>query len=271
MKPTALITGASSGIGLELARLFARDGYDLVLVARNQAALERLAGELRAQHQAQVTVLVQDLALPGAAESVFRQVQARALAVDVLVNNAGTQVYSPFAPSDLAQTLALLQVNISTLVHLTHLCLPGMLQRGHGRILNLGSIGSFVPGPLNSVYCASKAFVLSFSEAIAAELSHSGVSVTALCPGPTDTAFVTRHSMQGVRLFRHTMSPQRVAQIGYRALQAGRPLVIPGLGNQLEVLFFQLAAPFVGLLPPKVFMAIGGWVMGRGKSNLSRP
>ena len=264
---TALITGASSGIGLELARLFAIDGYDLVLVARNRSTLKRLAKELRSEHQVQVSAMVQDLADPSAPYAIARQLADQSITVDVLVNNAGTQVYGEFTGTDLEAQLALVQVNTATLIALTHLLLPGMIRRGHGRILNVGSTGSFAPGPLNAVYCASKAAVLSFSQAIGAELAGSGVTVTALCPGATNTAFIARHGMQDVRIFRNAMSPARVAQIGYRAMQRGHPVVVAGLVNQLQVLSFQLMAPFLGFTLPSWLMAIGNFFMGRSQTN----
>ena len=263
---TVLITGASSGIGLELARLFARDGYHLVLVARSQRRLERLAEELRRQDQVEVSVLVYDLAQPCTPRLIVEELALRSIDVDMLVNNAGTQVYGEFVSTNIEQQLALIQVNAAALVKLTHLLLPGMIQRGHGRILNLGSTGSFAPGPLNAVYCASKAFVLSFSEAVGAELAGSGVTVTALCPGATNTAFASRHGMQDVRIFRKTMAPDHVAQIGYRALHSGYPLVVAGWSNRLQVLSFHLMAPFLGLTPPAWLMAIGRIFMGRSTS-----
>ena len=266
-KATTLITGASSGIGLELARLFARDGYNLALVARNRTGLERLAKELRSEHRVQVRVIVQDLADPAAPQAIADQLISQSIEVDVLVNNAGTQVYGEFAAASLERQLDLIQVNLTALVHLTQLLLPDMIRRGRGRILNLGSTGSFAPGPLNAVYCATKAFVLSFSEAIGAELAGTGVTVTALCPGATNTAFITRHGMQEVRIFRNAMPPVRVAEIGYRALQRGRPLVVAGFRNQLQVLSFQLMAPFFGLTPPAWLMVIGKLFMGRSTKN----
>jgi uncharacterized protein len=260
---TALITGASSGIGRELARLFARDGYNLVLIARDRSRLASLAGELQSRHPIRVTVISKDLADLSAAQHIADQLARQRVEVDVLVNNAGTQVYGEFAGANLEQQLNLIHVNSTSMVHLTHLLLPGMIQRGRGRILNVGSTGSFAPGPLNAVYCATKAFVLSFSQAISAELARTEVTVTALCPGATDTAFITRYGLQDVRIFRNAMSPVRVAEIGYRALQRGRPLVVPGLNNQLQVLSFQLMAPFLGLTPPAWLMAIGKLFMGR--------
>jgi hypothetical protein len=264
---TALITGASSGIGLELAHLFAKDGYDLVLVARNPTRLETLARELRSKYEIRTTVIIQDLADPSAAEAILHQLNCASIEIDVLVNNAGTQVYGEFADSSLAGQLAVIQVNAAALVHLTHLLLPGMIRREYGRILNVGSTGSFAPGPLNAVYCATKAFVLSFSQAIGAELAGTGVTVTTLCPGATNTNFAARHGMQDVRIFQHAMSPVRVAEVGYRAMQQGRPLVVAGFSNQLQVLSFQLMAPFMGLTPPAWLFAIGKIFMGRSNIN----
>lgn len=263
----ALITGASSGIGRELARLFAHDRYDLVLVARNRARLDKLAAELESEHHVRATVLVQDLAETGAAQTIADQLARRSIQVDVLVNDAGTQVYGEFATADVKKQLAMMQVNIGALVHLSHLLLPGMIRRGRGRILNVGSTGSFAPGPLNAVYCATKAFVLSFSQAIGAELAGTGVTVTALCPGATDTAFVTRHGMQDVRIFANAMPAAGVARIGYRALHRGRPIVVAGFGNRLQVLGLQLMAPFLTLTPPAALMAIGRLFMGRTGSS----
>jgi hypothetical protein len=229
--------------------------------------LESLAKELKSEHQIQVTIMVQDLADPSTPRTIARQLAHQGITVDVLVNNAGTQVYGKFAEAELEEQLTLIQVNTTSLIALTHLLLPGMIRRGYGRILNVGSTGSFAPGPLNAVYCAGKASVLSFSQAIGAELAGTGVTVTALCPGATDTAFIARHGMQDVRIFRNAMSPARVAQIGYRALQRGRPVVVAGFSNQLQVHSFQLMAPFLGLTPPSRLMAIGKLFMGRSHAN----
>jgi short-subunit dehydrogenase len=262
MDKATLVTGASSGIGRELARLFARDGHHLVLVARNRQKLEELARELETQHGVETKVIVKDLADPASPEEIVDQLRGEGIQVENLINNAGTQVYGLFAETELDRQLAMIQVNMTSLTHLTGLLLPGMVERGRGRILNLGSIGSFAPGPLNAVYCAAKAYVLSFSEATAAELSGTGVTVTALCPGATDTAFAPRHGLEDVRLFRNMMSADRVARIGYRALMKGRHVVVTGLGNQLQVLGFKLLMPFVPLIPPKMIMRIGTFLMG---------
>lgn len=262
---TVLITGASSGIGLQLARLFARDGYSLVLVARSQSRLEALAEELNPLTGKPVVVLPADLSKPGAAAWIETQLKAMDIQIDILVNNAGTQVYASFANADLAALSNLLQVNINALMELTRLLLPDMLNAGFGRILNLGSTGSFVPGPLNAVYCASKAFVLSFSEAIAAELDGSGVTVTTLCPGATRTEFVERYGMQNVRLFKNAMSAEEVAKIGYRALLNRQRTVVAGTANQIQILLFRLMGPFMPLLSNRVLMRMGEYFMGEEK------
>lgn len=261
MNSTALVTGASSGIGRELARLFARDKYDLVLVARNQQKLDELAQELRGRHGVAVTVRAVDLSVPGAAMQIVDQLRRELISVDVLVNCAGTQVYGLFAGADTEQLLDMIQVNVNSLTHLTKLLLPGMLERGQGKILNVASTGSFCPGPLNAVYCATKAYVLSFSEAIAAELDGSGVTVTALCPGATNTEFVTRHGLQDVRLFQNMMDAGRVAEIGYQALMEDRAVVVAGWGNRFQVWALQIFRPFLQMMSPAVTKRIGTYVM----------
>jgi short-subunit dehydrogenase len=225
--PKALITGASSGIGLELARVFAREGYRLVLVARNEKLLQDLAGEL----QTETVVIARDLAKAGAAQEVFDQVRE----VDVLVNNAGFGSSGKFVEAPLDEQLGMMQLNMTALVALTGLFLPGMLKAGSGRILNVASTAAFQPGPLMAVYYATKAFVLSFSEAIHEELLGSGVTVTALCPGATETGFGDRANMNDARLFKvkKPMDARTVAEAGYRGLMAGKAIVIPGLMNRV--------------------------------------
>jgi short-subunit dehydrogenase len=261
IKQTALITGASSGIGLELARIFAHDGFCLVLVARNQEKLAVLAQELCTMYGSQVTVIPFDLSKPGAAASLVTQLQQQNIEIDVLVNNAGTQVYARFDKAEVQKLTEMLQVNITALMQLTSLLLPGMIQRRRGKILNLGSTGSFVPGPLNAVYCASKAFVLSFSEAIAAELDGTGVTVTALCPGATKTEFIERHGMQNVRLFQNAMLPEEVAMIGYRSMMQGKRVVVVGSSNQMQILFFKLLGPLMPLISNRMLMQMGSYFM----------
>lgn len=238
---TALITGASSGIGYELAKRFARAGFDLVLVARNLEALTAIAKELQ-QDGATVVVLPKDLSRPSAANEIYADLRERDIEIQVLVNNAGFNVYGPFLETDLERELAMIQVNLVTVTQLTKLLLPAMVARRSGKILNVGSTASFVPGPLNAVYCATKAYVLSFSEAIAEELSGSGVTVTTLCPGPTDTRFAERANMTDTNLFQKKLqSASEVAEAGYRALISGRRRVVAGLANRLTVFSLRLA------------------------------
>ncbi len=236
MKQTTLITGASSGIGLELSRLFAQDGYDLVLVARSEQKLQSLAAELEQTHHVNVTVLPCDLSQPGAAQEVYHQVQEKGAQVDILVNNAGFGVFANLAEAKLEDNLQMIELNIASLTVLTHLFLPGMIQRRSGRILNVGSTGSFSPVPGMSVYAASKAYVLSFSEAIAEELRGTGVTVTALCPGVTITGFQARSGTGSSRLVKMgSMTAGQVARIGYDQLMHGKRVVIPGFANQLLI------------------------------------
>jgi len=236
-RQTALITGASGGIGLELARLFAAGGYDLVLVARSAGKLEELAGELR-KHGGAVRLLAKDLARPESPEEVFRELEAAGVAVDVLVNNAGFATYGPFVELDLGRELEELQLNVVTLTHLTKKLLPGMLARRRGGVLNVASTAGFQPGPLMAVYYATKAYVISFSEALAEELSVTGVTVSVLCPGPTATGFQRRAGMEASKLFSGVMQvadAAAVARAGYEGFRAGKRIVIPGLLNKVGV------------------------------------
>jgi len=228
-----LVTGASSGIGLELARLFAADGYRVVLTGRNRRALEDLARELTDRHQATSVVLPRDLADPKAPDDIFRELDQAAVAVDVLVNNAGYGVLGRFAEADLTAQLGMLQVNMAALTHLTWLALNRMVPRKAGKILNVASTAAFQPGPLLAVYFATKAYVLSFSEALSEELRSSGITVTALCPGPTQTDFQRRAGMrETIVMSRGVMTAQAVALAGYRGLMRGQRLVVPGLQNR---------------------------------------
>lgn len=230
---TALITGASVGIGRDLAELFARDGHHLVLTARNEAQLQELAATLRDQYHVNVEVIVQDLSAAGAAQRIFEQLQSKS--IDYLVNNAGFGTHGPFAESDIPSQLAMLQVNIAALTHLTRLFLPGMLKRGGGRIMNVASVAAFLPGPLMAVYYATKAYVLSFSEALASELAGSGVTVTALCPGPTKTEFQIRAGIADAPLFRMgAMNSAKAAGLGYDAMMAGKRSIVTGFSNKLS-------------------------------------
>jgi uncharacterized protein len=235
MKETALVTGASSGIGEDLARLLAAGGRNVVLLARSVDKLQALAGQLSAAHGVEATVLAADLSDSGAASQVVRTLTARGIAIDILVNNAGFGTAGSFARDDPQRQLDMLQVNVVALTALTRAFLPGMLERKRGRILNVASTAAFQPGPFMTVYYASKAYVLSFSEALSEETAGSGVTVTCLCPGPTHTGFQDRAQMHKSRLFNMTrpMHSSDVAQAGYDAMLAGRRLVITGLMNKV--------------------------------------
>lgn len=235
MADTALVTGASGGIGEELARLLAAAGTDVVLVARSADKLRALADELARAHRIQATVLVEDLAAPDAADRIHDNLTARGIAIDILVNNAGFGTYGPFVETPAAEEARLLQVNVVALTMLTKRLLPRMVERRRGRVLNVASTAAFQPGPLMAVYYASKAYVLSFSEALTEETRGTGVTVTCLCPGPTRTGFQDRARMHESKLFSllSVMSAREVAQAGHDAMMAGRAIVTPGLSNWL--------------------------------------
>ena len=233
-RKTALITGASFGIGLELARIFAREGYNLVLVARSADKLRQLASELEKAHGTHSLILATYLTEPGASAYVLDQTTRADIQVEVLVNNAGFGQYGMFAENDLEECLRQIQLNVTALTHLTRLYLPAMLERKSGSILNVASTAAFQPGPLMAVYYATKAYVLHFSEAIANELQGTGVTVTCLCPGPTATEFQQRAKIDGIRLTKFgTMDAHTVAEDGYRALMDGKPVAISGFKNWL--------------------------------------
>jgi len=235
MGSAALVTGASSGIGWELAKLFAEDRRDLVLVARNRKKLDQLARDLTAAFGISVRVIVRDLADPKAPPQIFAELTQVKITIDTLVNNAGFGVYGQFAKTDLSKELEMIEVNVQALTQLTKLALPGMLERRSGYILNVASTAAFQPGPLMAVYYASKAYVLSFTEALANELEGSGVIVTALCPGPTETEFQKDAGLEETRLFTGPLvsDARSVAVAGYEGMKHRRRIVIPGIGNKL--------------------------------------
>jgi short-subunit dehydrogenase len=231
---TVLITGASSGIGLEMARLFAADGANLVLVARSEDRLATLATELRESCRVEVAVLPRDLAQSDAPIRIFEDLQAQGRVVDVVVNNAGFGLVGPLAQLPVEGQMDMMQVNVAAVTHLTRLFLPGMLQLGAGGVLNVASTAAFQPGPTMAVYFASKAYVLSLSEALFEEVAGTGVTVCCLAPGPTETGFGAKSKMERSLLFRlGTMNAAAVARAGYRGFRDGRALVVPGLGNRL--------------------------------------
>jgi len=260
-RPTALVTGASSGIGLELATLLARDRHDLVLVARRRERLEEIARAFGEEFGVAVTVLARDLANPDSPRAVAQEVESRGLPIEILVNNAGLGVYGLFAETPLEKERELIQVNIVALTELTKRLLPGMRERGRGRILNVASTAAFQPGPLMAVYYASKSYVLSFSEALANELEGTGVTVTALCPGPTVTEFQTKAGIEGTDLFHSPLvrDVRSVAQAGYRGMMRGRRVVVPGFGNKL-------LAQSIRFSPRRVVTTVARWIQETRKA-----
>jgi hypothetical protein len=241
-RQTALITGASEGIGQALTRIFAREGFDLVLVARNEEKLNKLAEELSLRNGISAKVIPKDLSSRSAPDEIYSELEAGGIEVDVLVNNAGYTVYGLFSETDFADTEKMLEVLIYAPVKLTRLLVPGMVKRGGGRVLNLASTGSFIPTPTEAAYSASKAFVLSWSEAIAEELCGSNVTVTALCPGATRTRFFERSNTDNIKAFEiGMMTPEQVAEIGYRALMANKRSVVAGVMNKTLVLTTRFA------------------------------
>ena len=232
---TTLITGASSGIGRALAHRFARAGSTCVLLARSEDALHDLSDTLTTTYNTKAHVLSADLSAPGAGDDVVKTLEERGLTIDVLVNNAGFGARGCFADLDAQRQVDMIQVNVTALTHLTRHLLPGMLDRNRGGVLNVASTAAFQPGPYMSVYYATKAYVLSFSEGLAGEVSDTNVTITCLAPGPTKTAFMDRADMRGSTLFENAsiMTPEAVANAGYDAFRGGRTLVVPGWPNKI--------------------------------------
>jgi short-subunit dehydrogenase len=235
-RPLALVTGASSGIGAALARELARHGYDLVLTARRTEPMRALADELKTLGAAS-RVISADLGKPGAGEALARDLESRGLVIDVLVNNAGLGAGGPFHESDPTRVSEMLYVNVVALTELTRALLPAMVKRGRGRVMLVASTAAFQPGPSMAVYCASKAFVLSFGEAISYELRGTGVTVTSLCPGPTRTEFTDVANTGSSMLFEgpgaSVMTAAEVARQGYLAMADGKRVHIAGIMNKI--------------------------------------
>ncbi len=232
-KQTVLITGATGGIGYALAEIFARNGYNLALTGRSQEKLESIKERWEGQYNIDIKYCLKDLAVSTTPDEMYQALRAEMIEIDILVNNAGFGLLGDFSRLNLADQLEMLQVNITALTHLTRLFLPDMMERKRGKILNVASTAAFLPGPGMAVYYASKAYVLSFSAALSHELRSSGITVTALCPGPTRTGFQERAGMNDVNLFKRmsVMSAEEVAAIGYRGLMKGKPVVITGKLN----------------------------------------
>ena len=247
---TALVTGASSGIGLELARVLAAGGHPLVIVANDTARLRAVAEQLRSEYHVPVTCYARDLAQPSGADDLWADLVKANIRVDLLINNAGVGVYGEFhdQPANAVQRMQI--VNVVALTTLTRLALPGMIARRRGRIMNVASIVAYQPaGPRMAVYYATKSYVLSFSRGIAAELAGSGVSVTALCPGPTISSFEQRSGAQQSRIYKRfrQMTPRAVAIAGYRGMVSGRQVVIPGLLSKIVALAGELSPPAIAI------------------------
>jgi short-subunit dehydrogenase len=234
---TALITGSSSGIGLHLAHEFARHGHPLILVAPVQAELEDVASKITSDHGVNVIVIAKNLEQENAAQEIFDELRRNATDVHILVNNAGHGYRGKSWEIPIEQDISMLRLNIEAVLRLTKLFLPPMLQREGGRILNTASVAGFEPGPLLNVYHSTKAFVLSWSEALAVELEETGVTVTALCPGPTDTDFFPKADMLDTRAFQKASvsAPQDVAKAGYEGLMKGELFIVPGGMNKALV------------------------------------
>jgi short-subunit dehydrogenase len=236
-RDTALITGASGGIGEELADLCAAHGNDLVLVARSEDRLRKLADDLAGKHGIRVVVLPVDLADPAAPQRLCEELTAQGIEVDVLINNAGFGLQGPLAEMDVEAIIGMLQVNVAALTLLTRLLLPPMIRKGRGRVLNVAStaayVPGYVPGPFMAEYYASKAYVLSLTEALANELQGTGVTATALCPGPTSTGFAERAGVAHANLFQsRVMAVEQVAREGFERMLRGHAVVIPGARNR---------------------------------------
>jgi len=233
----AVVTGGTSGIGYELAKLLAKDGYNLIISARNVDDLEKISKELKQTYHVEVLVISKDLFDPENAFALYNEIKEKGIQVDILINDAGQGQYGLFTDTDIRKELAIINLNISSLVILTKLFLQDMIARGSGKILNLSSIASKMPGPWQSVYHGTKAFVQSFTEAIRSEIKDSGVTVTALLPGATDTDFFRKADMLDSKLVVEgkLASPEQVAKDGYEALMSGDDMVVSGFKNKTQV------------------------------------
>lgn len=236
---TCLITGASSGIGLELAQVFGRNGYNLVLISRDEKSLKNVGENLKDTYKIMVDCIVKDLTQHNSPQEIYSELQERNISVDIVVNNAGQGEFGDFAAIPLERERELVNVNISALVSLTNLFLKDMLERKSGKILNLGSVAGFFPGPRLAVYHATKAFVISFSRSLSEELVGTGVTVSCLCPGLTYTPFFRTAHMDHLQIISRMnpamMNARRVAEVGYAGLMKGKKIIVPGLMNKLFV------------------------------------
>lgn len=246
-KETVLITGASSGLGMELAKLFAADGSDLVLVARREERLIELADELKSTHDIEVHVLPKDLSKKTAPKEIFSHLNKEKIQIDVVVNNAGFGNKGHIADLDIDLQLNMIQVNLVALTHLTRLFIPGIIERGYGGILNVGSLAGFQPGPNLAVYFATKAYVLSFTEALAEEISNPNIKISCLAPGPVKTEFGEKSDLEDSLLFKVSlMDMEPVVKAGYEGYRKGQTIVIPGIKQQI--------VPFLNRFTPRLLV-----------------
>lgn len=262
---TALVTGASSGIGRELSKLFAKDGYNLVLVARDEARMIKLGEELVGRYAVSPKIIAKDLALPDAAGELYDQLRSENIDVDFLVNNAGFGQWGKFHEVDHQTLYDMIAVNLTSLTKLTRLFLPDMIARGFGGLLNVASAAGYVSGPNSAVYYATKAYVIHLTEAIAEELKDTGVTVTVLCPGPTKTQFFKRSEAAGTRL--EDIFPQeadKVAEIGYKALMRGRRNVIPSW-------FYKILIFGTRFMPRRLVTKVSQWQLSRKQKPITTP
>jgi short-subunit dehydrogenase len=257
MNKTALITGATSGIGLELAKLFAKDKYNLVIVSRDQSSLDVTKKILEDDYSISVITICQNLSEKNSAQTIYETTKSKGISIDALVNNAGIGVYGLFQNTDLEKETVMIELNVTALTTLTKVFLPEMLNKRAGKILNVASTAAFQPGPGMAVYFATKAYVLSFSEALHEELRGTGVSVTTLCPGPTKTNFDVNAGAEHAKIFtgRGIMTAKTVAQIGYDAMMRNKMTVVAGFKNAIFVFL-------VRLTPRQIVPRIVRWIQG---------
>ncbi|TYR80693.1 SDR family oxidoreductase [Priestia megaterium] len=233
-KETVLITGASSGIGKELAYHYAKDGYNIVMVARSLTKLTEIKNDLEKQYGGSVFVIQKDLSKESEIQEVYKLIKQNNMRVDILINNAGFGLFGEFLETDLEDELNMIDLNVKSLTYMTKLFLPDMIKQNKGGILNVASTAAFQPGPLMAVYYATKAYVLSFTEALENELKDTNITVSALCPGPTETGFSDRANLKESKLFKSgVMDVKTVAEIGYKGFKSGKTVIIPGLKNKI--------------------------------------
>jgi uncharacterized protein len=258
-KENVLITGASGGIGEEFARKFAQNGYNVILVARNEDKLKALKQELENTTSSTVYILKADLSVQDEVTRIYQLLQSEQMEVDILINNAGFGLFGEFTDTDLSQELNMIDLNIKTVTHLTKIFLSDMVKRNSGKIMNVASTAAFQPGPLMAVYYATKAYVLSFSEALANELQGTNVNVSVLCPGATETGFSNRAQLQESKLFQSgVMNVKEVVEVGFHGLLSKETIIIPGMKNKL-------LANSVRFMPRKMVTRIVRNVQGRIK------